>query len=75
MRAHPGAAARPCPGELNPLLVRMHLGSPSGDDIAGNLQMEGVAFILRRYQLPPGRRYALLALRQAGQLGRAARVD
>ncbi|MGB6488156.1 MAG: glycosyltransferase family 39 protein [Steroidobacteraceae bacterium] len=53
----PGHAA----GELTPLLERAHLARPAGEDIAGQLQAAGVASIARRYQLPHGRRYALLA--------------
>lgn len=52
----PGHAA----GELTPLLERAHLDRPSGDGIAGKLLAAGVASIARRYQLPHGRRYALL---------------
>jgi hypothetical protein len=49
------------PGELTPLLQRVHLGRTPGDGIASALQTEGIASIVRRYQLPHGRRYALLA--------------
>ena len=52
----PGHAA----GELTPLLERVHLGRPDGDGVAGELQEEGRARIVRRYELPHGRRYALL---------------
>ncbi len=52
----PGHAA----GELTPLLERARLYHPPGDGIAGQLAAEGVAAIIRRYQLPHGRRYALL---------------
>jgi 4-amino-4-deoxy-L-arabinose transferase-like glycosyltransferase len=48
-------------GELTPLLELAHLYRPPGDGIAGELEAEGVAAIVRRYQLPHGRRYALLA--------------
>ena len=48
------------PGELTPLLERVHLGRRPGDGIAGELEANGVASIVRRYQLPHGRRYALL---------------
>jgi len=48
-------------GELTPLLQRAHLGSRPGDGTAGELETEGVAVIVRRYDLPHGRRYALLA--------------
>lgn len=53
----PGHAA----GELTPLLERAHLDHPAGDGMAGELVAEGIASILRRYELPHGRRYALLA--------------
>lgn len=49
------------PGELTPLLERAHLDRQPGDGIAGELEAEGVAAIVRRYALPHGRRYALLA--------------
>ncbi|HEY2036324.1 MAG TPA: glycosyltransferase family 39 protein [Steroidobacteraceae bacterium] len=48
-------------GELTPLLGHMHLEHPAGDGVAGALAAEGVASIVRRYDLPHGRRYALLA--------------
>ena len=51
------------PGELTPMLERASLYRPPGDGIAGELAAEGVASIVRRYQLPHGRRYALLAAR------------
>jgi 4-amino-4-deoxy-L-arabinose transferase-like glycosyltransferase len=49
------------PGELTPLLERAHLYHPADDGIAGTLAAQGVAAIARRYDLPQGRRYALLA--------------
>jgi 4-amino-4-deoxy-L-arabinose transferase-like glycosyltransferase len=52
----PGHAA----GELTPLLERAHLARPADDGIAGQLQAAGVASIAHRYELPHGRRYALL---------------
>jgi 4-amino-4-deoxy-L-arabinose transferase-like glycosyltransferase len=60
----PGHAA----GELTPLLERAHLERPAGDGIAGQLEAERVASIARRYQLPHGRRYALLAPAKAHEL-------
>ena len=48
-------------GELTPLLQGAHLYHPPGDGIAGQLAAEGVAFVIQRYELPHGRRYALLA--------------
>ena len=53
----PGHAA----GELTPLLERIHLDRPAGDGVAGELAAARVASIVRRYELPHGRRYALLA--------------
>lgn len=53
------------PGELTPLLERARLYHPPGDGIAGALQADGVGFIVRRYELPHGRRYALLGPRGA----------
>ena len=49
------------PGELTPLLQRLHLDQRADGGIAEELAAEGVASIVRRYQLPHGRRYALLA--------------
>lgn len=48
-------------GELTPLLERAGLYRPRGNGIAGNFAAEGLASIVHRYQLPHGRRYALLA--------------
>ena len=54
-------------GELTPLLERLHLERAApGDGIAGELASHGLASIVRRYQLPHGRRYALLALPTPG---------
>ncbi|HEX8756938.1 MAG TPA: glycosyltransferase family 39 protein [Steroidobacteraceae bacterium] len=53
----PGHAA----GELTPLLQRARLYRPPGDGLAGELGAEGIAFIVQRYELPHGRRYAILA--------------
>jgi 4-amino-4-deoxy-L-arabinose transferase-like glycosyltransferase len=53
-------------GPLTPLLERAHLVRAAGDGIAGQLQSAGVASIARRYQLPHGRRYALLGPPAAG---------
>lgn len=49
------------PGELTPLLQRAGLDSPPADGVAAGLEAEGVASVERHYQLPHGRRYALLA--------------
>ena len=48
-------------GELTPLLERINLDHPAGDGTAGKLAAGGVARIVRLYELPHGRRYALLA--------------
>jgi 4-amino-4-deoxy-L-arabinose transferase-like glycosyltransferase len=48
------------PGELTPLLERAHLARHPGDGLAGELEAEGVASIVMRYELPHGRRYSLL---------------
>jgi 4-amino-4-deoxy-L-arabinose transferase-like glycosyltransferase len=56
-------------GELTPLLERAHLVRPAGDGIAGKLQAAGIASIAHRYELPHGRRYALLGPPPSG-LGR-----
>jgi hypothetical protein len=53
-------------GQLTPLLERAHLVRPAGDGIAGQLRASGIASIARRYQLPHGRRYALLGPPAAG---------
>ena len=48
------------PGELTRLLERVHHTPSPGDGIAGTLAAQGAASIVRRYELPQGRRYALL---------------
>jgi 4-amino-4-deoxy-L-arabinose transferase-like glycosyltransferase len=48
------------PGAVSRLLDRIHPIPNAGDGIAGALLSEGVAVIVRRYELPQGRRYALL---------------
>jgi 4-amino-4-deoxy-L-arabinose transferase-like glycosyltransferase len=48
------------PGPLAPWLERFHAHGPEGDGIAGRLAESGTATLLRRYELPQGRRYALL---------------
>lgn len=52
----PGHAA----GELTPLLERVGVARSPDDGIARQLEAEGVGRIVRRYELPHGRRYALL---------------
>ena len=51
-------------GELTPLLQRLHRDGVAGDGLAGELETDGVTSIVRRYELPHGRRYALLAPRK-----------
>jgi 4-amino-4-deoxy-L-arabinose transferase-like glycosyltransferase len=48
------------PGELTRLLDRVHPVQKPDDGMAGTLTAEGVASLLHRYELPQGRRYALL---------------
>ncbi|HET9389213.1 MAG TPA: glycosyltransferase family 39 protein [Steroidobacteraceae bacterium] len=48
------------PGELSRLFDRLSPPEPTGDGLAGTLVSEGVAAITHRYELPQGRRYALL---------------
>jgi hypothetical protein len=52
----PGHAA----GELTGLLDHFHPVKPPDDGTAGTLAAEGVASLLQRYEVPQGRRYALL---------------
>jgi 4-amino-4-deoxy-L-arabinose transferase-like glycosyltransferase len=52
----PGHAA----GELTRLLDRVHPGQAPDDGTAGTLAAKGVASLLQRYEVPQGRRYALL---------------
>jgi 4-amino-4-deoxy-L-arabinose transferase-like glycosyltransferase len=52
----PGHAA----GPLTRWLERFRAQHPDGDGIAGSLAASGTATLLRRYELPQGRRYALL---------------
>jgi 4-amino-4-deoxy-L-arabinose transferase-like glycosyltransferase len=49
------------PGTLNLLLARFHDSAPAGDGVAGELVASGAAVLTERYELPQGRRYALLA--------------
>jgi len=48
------------PGELSRLLDRIMPSEPPGDGVAGTLSSEHVVSIIHRYELPHGRRYALL---------------
>jgi hypothetical protein len=47
-------------GELTGLLDHFHPVKPPDDGTAGTLAAEGVASLLQRYEVPQGRRYALL---------------
>jgi hypothetical protein len=48
-------------GNLSEILNRIHPARPPGDGIAGTLSANGTATIVARFELPHGRRYALLA--------------
>jgi 4-amino-4-deoxy-L-arabinose transferase-like glycosyltransferase len=47
-------------GNLTLFLSRFRTLAPESDGVAGSLESSGVAVIVRRYELPQGRRYALL---------------
>jgi 4-amino-4-deoxy-L-arabinose transferase-like glycosyltransferase len=47
-------------GELTSLLEHIHPVKAPDDGIAGTLKSLGIASVLRRYEIPQGRRYALL---------------
>jgi len=51
------------PGGLTSLLERFRHVKPPDDGTAGALRSQGIASVERRYELPQGRRYALLAPR------------
>ena len=48
-------------GSLTQILDRIHPTRPPGDGTAGTLSANGTATIVARFELPHGRRYALLA--------------
>lgn len=48
------------PGDLTRLLARVHPLQAPDDGMAGKLVAGGVAAVLHRYEVPQGRRYALL---------------
>jgi 4-amino-4-deoxy-L-arabinose transferase-like glycosyltransferase len=48
------------PGDISGLIGRWYPLAPPGDGVAGTLAAAGVARISVRYELPQGRRYALL---------------
>jgi len=47
-------------GTLTRYLELLHAPPPQSDGIAGSLTASGTAALVRRYELPQGRRYALL---------------
>ena len=47
-------------GNLSRWLERFHRGPPPGDGVAAALVASGTAALVQRYELPQGRRYALL---------------
>ena len=47
-------------GELTHWLARWHHARAAGDGVAGTLVASGAAALVQRYELPQGRRYALL---------------
>jgi 4-amino-4-deoxy-L-arabinose transferase-like glycosyltransferase len=47
-------------GQLSELLARIHPVAAPGDGVAGSLTAQGAASLVQRYELPEGRRYALL---------------
>jgi 4-amino-4-deoxy-L-arabinose transferase len=49
------------PGTVSHLLARFHESAPPGDGVAAELVTSGTAVLIERYELPQGRRYALLA--------------
>jgi 4-amino-4-deoxy-L-arabinose transferase-like glycosyltransferase len=48
------------PGDVTRLLNHIHVTPDPGDGLAGSLASKGVATIVHKYELPEGRRYALL---------------
>jgi hypothetical protein len=52
------------PGDVKRVLDRIHPTRAPDDGVAGLLASSGVATIVRRYELPEGRRYALLGVPQ-----------
>jgi 4-amino-4-deoxy-L-arabinose transferase-like glycosyltransferase len=60
-------------GELTRFLDHIHPSRPPGDGIAADLESRGVASVVRRYEIPHGRRYALLGPPEArGKMPSAA---
>jgi hypothetical protein len=50
------------PGDIKRLLDRIHPTPAPDDGLAGTLTSSGVATVVHKYELPEGRRYALLGL-------------
>jgi 4-amino-4-deoxy-L-arabinose transferase-like glycosyltransferase len=48
------------PGRVTQLLASLHAPAAAGDGVAGTLAAAGAARLVERYELPQGRRYALL---------------
>jgi 4-amino-4-deoxy-L-arabinose transferase len=48
------------PGPLTNWIARFHAVAPPGDGVAGHLIASGAAALVARYEIPRGRRYALL---------------
>jgi hypothetical protein len=47
-------------GPLTRWLARFHRSAPPGDGVAGRIVASGSATLVEDYELPQGRRYALL---------------
>src|SRR5207248_2395164 len=60
------------PGPLTRWLERWHAHDPDGEGVAGTLVASGTATLLRGYELPHGRRYALLGPPAVPRGGRPA---
>ena len=50
------------PGDVKRLLDRIHPTPAPGDGVVATLASSGVATVVHRYELPEGRRYALLGV-------------
>ncbi len=47
-------------GAFSRFMGRLRPARPPGDGVAGTLTQKGVAAVVKRYELPEGRRYALM---------------
>jgi 4-amino-4-deoxy-L-arabinose transferase-like glycosyltransferase len=63
------------PGEISPLLGRLLRPRPPGDGAATTLERDGIATLLERYDLPHGRRYAVMAPGSMACDHRASSID